>query len=404
MADRTLRFGIAGLGTAQADILPQMAAHPHIRVTAAADVRQDALGRFASEYGGEIYQSVEEMCRSKNVDAVYVSTPNHLHAEHVIAAAECSKQVIVEKPMALSLEQADAMVEAVERNGVRLLAGHTRSFDAPIRKMAEIVHSGTLGKVIMINTWYHTDWLYRPRMADELDPARGGGVLFRQGPHQVDIVRTLAGGLAHSVRASTTRLDPARPVEGSYLAFVSFDGGAAATIVFNGYGHFDSHELTWRLGEAGEEAAEDRHAKAHQQMQRFQRPEDEWELKNSLRYGGARAGQWGSVGHQRPPATTQHQPFFGLTVVSCEGGDIRQSPDGLLVYTKEGRREVPVPREDNARWHELNRLYQAWRDDKPLEANDGRWGRATLEVCLGILESSKTNTEVPMRRQVPYKA
>lgn len=179
--------------------------------------------------------------------------------------------------------------------------------------------------------------------------------------------------------------------------------GAAATIAFNGYGYFDSHELTWRLGESGSPEAEDRHARAHQQMSRFARQGDEWELKNSLRYGGARAGQWGAVGHHRPGGENTvegpHQPFFGLTVVTCERGDIRQSPDGLLVYTSVGTREVLVEKVANARWHELDRLYKAWAEDRPLDSNDGRWGRATLEVCLGIQESSRARREVLMERQ-----
>jgi len=65
-----LRFGIAGLGTAQAVILPQMAAHPHIKVTAATDIRPEALDRFASKFGWETYLSVEGLCRSRDVDIV----------------------------------------------------------------------------------------------------------------------------------------------------------------------------------------------------------------------------------------------------------------------------------------------------------------------------------------------
>src|SRR5712692_10629582 len=113
---RPLRFGIAGLGIASTQIVPEFASRPHLALTAAADPREEALRKFAQELGGETYPSVEDLCRSPNVDAVYVCTPNHLHAEHVIAAAEHGKHVIVEKPMALSIEECESMNAVAERN------------------------------------------------------------------------------------------------------------------------------------------------------------------------------------------------------------------------------------------------------------------------------------------------
>lgn len=202
------------------------------------------------------------------------------------------------------------------------------------------------------------------------------------------------------MRGVTSAVDPARPVEGSYLGFLTFDNRAAATITFNGYGYFNSHELTWDFGEERKPEAPDRHARAHQRMREFNSQEQEWELKNSLRYGGERSGQWASVGHYRPGGDQDlHQPFFGFTIVTCEKSDIRQSPDGLYVYTSEGTQEIPVERAGNPRWHEL---YRAWSSDSSLAFNDGRWGRATLEVCLAIRDSGREGRELEMTRQVPY--
>ena len=70
-----LRFGVLGLGQAAAQALPALAAHPNIRITAAADVRQDALDKFAQEYGGQTHRSVEELCASADVDVVHIATP-----------------------------------------------------------------------------------------------------------------------------------------------------------------------------------------------------------------------------------------------------------------------------------------------------------------------------------------
>ena len=89
----------------------------------------------------------------------------------------------------------------MERAGVQLVVGHSHSFNAPILETRRIIERGEFGAVRLINAQYYTDFLYRPRRPEELDSTRGGGVVFSQGAHQVDIVRLLAGGLARSVRA-----------------------------------------------------------------------------------------------------------------------------------------------------------------------------------------------------------
>src|SRR5688572_14950153 len=96
-----LRLGMAGLGVASTQILPPISELPFIKVTAAADTRADALARFRDQYKAEGYASVEALCASANVDAVYIATPNSLHAEHAITAAKHKKHIIVEKPMAM---------------------------------------------------------------------------------------------------------------------------------------------------------------------------------------------------------------------------------------------------------------------------------------------------------------
>jgi len=218
---QVLRMGMAGLGVASTQILPPLAKLPHIKIAAAVDVRKEALGKFREEYGGETFDTVEEMCRSDKVDFVYIATPNELHAEHVITAAKHGKHAIVEKPMALSIEQCEAMNEAAENYGTKLLCGHTHSFDPPIRKIREIVKNGDLGKLCMINTWNYNEFMYRPRMKHELATSRG--VVLNQGPHQVDVVRLIGGGMVRSVRATTGIWDPTRPHEGSYVVYLEFE-------------------------------------------------------------------------------------------------------------------------------------------------------------------------------------
>ena len=126
----------------------------------------------------------------------------------------------VEKPMAVTLDACAQMIEAAERAGVCLVVGHSHSFDRPILRAREIIASGDVGAVRMISAQYYTDYRYRPRRPEELDTTLGGGVVFSQGAHQIDVVRLLAGGHVRTVRASTGAWDPARPTEGAYSALL----------------------------------------------------------------------------------------------------------------------------------------------------------------------------------------
>lgn len=397
-----LRVGMAGLGTAVPNALPELHAHPGIEITAAADPRHEALDRFASEFGGETYRTVEAMCSSANVDAVYILTPNHLHAEHAIIAANHKKQVFCDKPMALSLEDCNRMIDATDRNGVRLITGHSQAMDAPIRAMAHIVASGELGAPLMVNTWFFSDWLYRPRGEIELDKSMGEGVVWRQGPVQAEIARMLGGGKVRSVKALTSMADPARPVEGSFSAFLEFENGCAATLVYNAYGFFDTTELHWGVGLQGNPQDPELHRKTRTRIKEFRNRDEEIAFKDSTRYGGPRSGP----GLQAGGGADKRHAFFGITVVSCEKGDIRQSPTGLLLYDDAGRHEIDVAPSDNylKRYTatEAELMYDAWVNDKPLAAHDGPWGRATTEVILGILQSAAERREVTLQHQVEY--
>src|SRR5712691_10336209 len=95
-----LRVGVVGLGVASTQILPFIEKLPFVKVTAAADVRKDAVEGFKSRYQAEGFNSIEDLCRSPNVDVVYICTPNHLHAEHVRLAAENRKHIRRQTPTA----------------------------------------------------------------------------------------------------------------------------------------------------------------------------------------------------------------------------------------------------------------------------------------------------------------
>jgi len=388
-----LRMGMAGLGVASTQILPAVSRLPYLQITAAADLRADALSKFRKEYDAAAFSSVEEMCRSSDVDFIYIATPNQLHAEHAITAATHKKHVIVEKPMAMSLEECEAMNAAAEKYGVKLLCGHTHSFDPPIRKIREIVKSGELGKLCMINTWNYNEFMYRPRMKHELATSRG--VVLNQGPHHVDIVRLIGGGMARSLRAMTGIWDKARGYEGSYTCYLEFEDGTPATLVYSGYGFFDTAELFSWVGEGGQYREPETNLKVRRRLREVRSAEDEERLKEGMRFGGRREGEYSHLW-----SGERKQPFFGFTLVSCEKGDIRQTPTGLFIYGENDKREIDLPVGSRGREAEIEELYNAVVHKRPV-FHDGWWGEATLEVCLAMLESAKERKEILLSHQVP---
>src|SRR5260221_8466355 len=205
-----IRIGIAGMGAAARAFLPPIRDHAEFELVAFADPVAEIRDSVAAETGAAGFADLPSMLAKAKLDAVYIATPTDLHAEHASLVFAAGKHVLTEKPMAIRLDEARQMVAAAERAGVVLVVGHAHGFDRPIQAMREIITSGRLGRVRMIHTWNFTDWMYRPRRPDELEIALGGGVTFRQGSHQFDIIRLLGGGMVRSVRANTFDWDPGR--------------------------------------------------------------------------------------------------------------------------------------------------------------------------------------------------
>lgn len=396
---KVLGLGIAGLGIAARQVLPYIGTiRDRARLSAVSDIQPSVLAKFSAENAAvKTYGSVEALCKADEVDVVWVSTPNQYHAEHAVMAAEAGKHVVCEKPMAISLAECDAIVAATKANGVKYVQGHSKIYYEPLRKMREVIKGGSLGRVTQINTWNYNDWLIRPVTPSEVKTSAGAGPVFRQGPHQVDIVRYLAGSAVKSVRAVTGRREPGYPeTESDYTGLLTFEDGIAATLSFNAQGYFDAAELTWGIGESGH-----RMMNADSVMPRVRRtepmtPEEKFQfVVKGDPYGRAPYG-W------EDRKAISNQPFFGITIVSCERGAIRQSPHGIYVYDRDGRREIPCEGGYFRGAAELLELSHALEEGREPFL-DALWGRATLEVCVAMLDSSREGREIELQRQNEYR-
>jgi phthalate 4,5-cis-dihydrodiol dehydrogenase len=393
-SDTILGVGIIGLGGASLAMIPKFARNPKFRIAAAADIDAEILARFRQDFpDAETYNDAAGLCTSRQINLVYIATPNRCHAEHTAMALEGKKHVLIEKPMTIDIAGAEQMIAAAKRNGVLLGVNVKHSFEPRVLRLREMARSGELGRLHMINSWRFVDWLYRPRTAEELTPEFGGGILWRQGAHQLDFIRTIAGGVARSVRGVADTWDPKRRVPGCYSAYLDFADGTVATAVCSGYDHFNSIEFV-RPGFSVERA---NHAKARRELRAAS--DEKWEERaaRAERYGGERASG-------AEPRTTQPSLGWimgGPVIASFDKGDVRMTPGGLSVYADDDLYEIRLGvKGEDGRDGRINTFYDAIVRNRPLPA-DGTWGMATLEVLLAIEESSRVRRDVLLQHQVP---
>jgi phthalate 4,5-cis-dihydrodiol dehydrogenase len=394
LSEPVLGVGVIGLGGASLAMIPKFNRSPKFRIAAAADIDGEILARFRKDFAGaEAYDNAAALCASRAVDLVYIATPNRVHAEHARMALENKKHVLIEKPMTIDIAGAEQMIATAKRNGVLLGVNVKHSFEPRVLRLRELARSGELGGLRMIHSWRFVDWLYRPRTAEELTPEFGGGILWRQGAHHFDYIRTIAGGMVRSVRGSADVWDPNRRVPGCYSAYLDFADGMVASAVCSGYDHFDSLELV----QAGFSVDAANHARARRELRTA--PDADWEERaaRAERYGGARMSS-NAAPSARP---SLGWIMSGPLIASFDKGDVRMSPGGLTVYGDEELYEIKVGvKGEDGRDGRINDFYNAIVNGRPLGA-DGAWGLATLEVILAIEESTQTRREVFLRHQVP---
>jgi phthalate 4,5-cis-dihydrodiol dehydrogenase len=175
--------------------------------------------------------------------------------------------------------------------------------------------------------------------------------------------------------------DPARPTEGAYSALLTFDDGSFASLVYSGYAHFDSDEFTGWIGEMGAKKDPASYGAARRAL-----AGDELALKTERNYGGAR--------FRDPPEPQAHQ-HFGVIIVSCERGDVRPLPSGVVVYGEREQKVETLPPPRIPRIEVIDELYDAVVNGKaPLHG--GEWAMATMQVCFAMLRSAREQREIAL--------
>ncbi len=233
MSDRTVRVGLVGCGNIGARAhLPTCTQIPEAEVVAVCDIVEERARAAAERSGATAYTDYCQLLEHQDVDVAIIALPNDLHAEASIAAAETGKHVLCEKPMALTLEEADAMIEAAKKTGVKMMVGQTRHFDHRYVSIKEQLDAGMVGRLVFIR---HSARQFLPFPPDawQWDPQRGGGVFLNISIHATDLLRWFFGEDAVEVFAVAKSVREAARAAGSYdHAFITcqFEGGGVGFV------------------------------------------------------------------------------------------------------------------------------------------------------------------------------
>lgn len=201
------------------------------RLAAVCDIRGERAQKFGADYGVPAFNSIEEMLAQPGIDAVSVLTPSGMHAEHAVLVAKSKRHVVVEKPMALTLADADAMIAACDAAKVRLFVVKQNRFNVPVVKAREAFKAGRFGKMTLgtvrvrwcrDDSYYaHDDW--RGTWAQD------GGVLANQASHHVDMLSWFMGEV-ESVHARAITALAKIEAEDTAVATLKFRSGALGII------------------------------------------------------------------------------------------------------------------------------------------------------------------------------
>ena len=189
-----VRWGILSTAAINRAIIPAIAMSPRSELIAVASRTQEKVDKYAQKHGiPRAYGSYVELLADSDIDAVYISLPNSLHAEWIVKAAQAGKHVLCEKPLVISLDEFDAIEAAAREFKVVVFEAFANLHHPSIRHALEMVRSGALGDVQFINAW---GYIRLP--ADDMDnirlkPELGGGSLWDVGVYPVSLAITFAG-------------------------------------------------------------------------------------------------------------------------------------------------------------------------------------------------------------------
>jgi UDP-N-acetyl-2-amino-2-deoxyglucuronate dehydrogenase len=341
MNEKVFRIGLTGCGRISKNHFDAIARVDGLSIAAVADSDVDRARAAGEASGVPWFKSIDDMLADAEIDIAVVCTPSGLHSAHGVAAARAGKHVLVEKPMSISLEQADALVQACDQAGVQLFVVKQNRLNPPIQLLKRAVDKGRFGRIFLANVTVR--W-QRPQEYYDAEPWRGtwefdGGAIMNQASHYVDLMQWLVGPV-ESVMAKTATQARRIEAEDSGIGILKFRSGALGVIEVNVLTY--PRNLEGSITLLGE--------------------------KGSVKIGGTAVNR------------VEHWSFADYDDDDKLVEGANTSPPNVYGFGHEG--------------YYRNVLAVLRGQAKP--ETDGRAGRKSLELILGIYESAKTGRDVPI--------
>lgn len=231
---RRVRTAIVGCGKVGQIHARALGGLEEAELVAVCDERGDRARAFAAEYGGQAFEDPGAMLAQTDVEAVCICTPHPAHRQPAVLAARAGAHVLVEKPLAASLADCDAMIAAAREGHVTLSVVSQRRFYEPVMRLKAAIDAGKIGKPVL-GTVLMLSW--RDEAYYRSDPWRGrwdtegGGVLVNQAPHHLDLLRWFMGPVRQIYGVCANLNHPYIEVEDTALAMVRFGNGGLGSIL-----------------------------------------------------------------------------------------------------------------------------------------------------------------------------
>jgi predicted dehydrogenase len=228
-----LGVGIIGAGFFGGEHAKALAAVSGARLVAASARRPERLAAFTSQFGGTGYADYRDLLADPAVDAVCIALPHNLHAEATVAAARVGKAILLEKPMAPTLADCDAILGAVQETGVPCMVAHPYRFIRAYQEAIRLIQAGEIGRPVAATAAMVKDWTFSRREPWHLEP--GGGMWVTNGCHLVDRLCLLLDDRPTDVRAVVGPRFHPQEVDDMGIGLIGFAGGAVGVARAIGY-------------------------------------------------------------------------------------------------------------------------------------------------------------------------
>jgi len=230
----TIGWGIIGTGAhANRFMGPAIGKVANVKFVAACDISMELAKEFAAKHSVErVYDSFEKMLEDPELDVVYVATPNNLHAQHTIQASEAGKHVLCEKPMALTEDDCELMIEACNKNKVKLGVDFQNRYHPAHVEARCLVQDGRIGQIYVAKAQYCLGYMYGHWQGWRDDPGMpGAGALVATGLHPIDLLRFVLNSEVEEVQALTATQTPYHTVDEMVYAILKFQNGVHGVVI-----------------------------------------------------------------------------------------------------------------------------------------------------------------------------